>query len=210
VGVFVKICGICSDRALEASVSAGADAVGFIVEVPLSPRNLSIEKAKKLRDKLPCHVKSVLVMVPETQKEILQTIEAIQPDMVQLHGENIDTTEVPVPVIRGVNQKISIKDARQLTSKCDFLLLDTYKKNIYGGTGKLQDPYHSKSFIEQIAPHPVILAGGLRPENVAKIVELTNPFGVDVSTGVETSPGVKDPEKIIEFIEAVKTMRKLS
>ena len=210
MGVFVKICGICSDRSLEASVSAGADAVGFIVRVPMSPRNLRIEEAKKLRDKLPYNVKSVLVMVPKTQKEVLQTIEAIQPDMVQLHGDNIDTTKIQVPVIRGVNQRISIKDARQLTSKCDFLLLDTYKKNMYGGTGKLQDPYYSKSFIEQVAPHPVILAGGLRPENVVELVKLTNPFGVDVSTGVETSPGVKDPEKIIEFIEAVKRRRKLS
>jgi len=206
VGVFVKICGIRSSRSLDAAVSAGADAVGFVIGVPASPRNLSIEDARRLRDELPSSVKSVLVMVPETQEEVLQTIEDVQADMVQLHGDDIDTTEIPTPVIRGVNHKTSITEARQLANRSDFLLLDTYKKDMHGGTGILQNLQHSKSFIEQIAPHPVILAGGLRPENVVEAIKLTKPYGVDVSTGVETSPGIKDTKKITEFIEAVRRM----
>lgn len=204
MGVFVKICGISSSSSLNAAVSAGADAVGFIVGVPSSPRNMRIEDARKLRNELPSNVKSVLVMVPQNLQEVLQTIDIIQPDMVQLHGVDLNTTEITVPIIRGVNHKTSITDARRIASKCDFFLLDSYKEGVHGGTGNLQDLHHSKEFIEKVAPHPVILAGGLRPENVVEAIKLTKPYGVDVSTGVETSPGVKDPDKITEFVEAVR------
>ncbi|MFC1802826.1 phosphoribosylanthranilate isomerase [Thermoproteota archaeon] len=202
--VFVKICGIKSRAALDAAVSAGADAVGFVVGVPSSQRNLSLDKARELRVSIPGNVSPVLVMVPKTLHDVLQAVEYINPDMVQLHDVRFDTIEISTPIIRGVNNRTPIEEAHLIAKKCDSLLLDSYKEGTHGGTGTPQDLAYSKYFIEQLTPHPVILAGGMRPDNVANAIQIANPYGVDASSGVESSPGVKDPEKIRAFVEAAK------
>ncbi len=202
--VFVKICGIKTNDVLETTISAGADAVGFVVGVPSSPRNISLEGARKLRVYVPSHVKTVLVMVPETLNDVLQAVETVQPDYVQLHGHNFNTPGVPVPIIKGVNNRTHIKTTDLPLRNGDLLLLDAYKEGMHGGTGIFQDLTFSKNFIEQVSPQPVIIAGGLNPVNVADAIRVAKPYGVDVSSGVENKPGVKDAEKIRAFVKAAK------
>ena len=202
--VFVKICGIKSRQALDAASSCGADAVGFVVGVPSSPRNLTLDEARDLRLEVPSGVKTVLVMVPGSFYDVIQAVEYVQPDLVQLHGVGFDASKVPVPVIRGVTNRTPYEKVQKIALNCDIILLDSYKYGAQGGTGLPQDLDYSKIFIERTSPRSVILAGGMRPDSVAEVIRVARPFGVDVSSGVERSRGVKDPEKIEAFIAAAK------
>ena len=202
--VFVKICGIKSRQALEATASGGADAVGFVVRVPSSPRNLTLDEARDLRLEVPSGVKTVLVMVPGSLYDVIQAIEYVQPDLVQLHGVGFDASKIPLPVIRGVTNRTPHEETQRIASNCDIILLDSHKEGTQGGTGLPMDLEYSKIFIKRTSPRPVILAGGMRPDTVAEVIRVAKPFGVDVSSGVESSPGVKDPEKIRAFIAAAK------
>lgn len=201
--VFVKICGLKTSEAIEAAVTAGADAIGFIVNVPSSPRNFGVGEAYNLRSIVPSNVKTVLVTVPKSQEELLKAIEVVQPDLVQIHGSN-NLEGVNTPVIIGVNNRTPLDEARKLATECDYLLLDSYVKGLHGGTGVQHNQSFPRHFIEQLSPHPVILAGGLNPGNVAEAIYTIQPFGVDVSSGVESAPGVKDPDLISEFVRAAK------
>jgi len=201
---FVKICGITSVQALDAVISTEADAIGFVIGVPDSPRNLSLYKARELRKRVPDGVKSIIVMVPDSLKEVLDAIHYIEPDMIQLHNSNFDTSPIEIPIIKSLNQRTCLFEARQLASTCDLLLLDSYHDKLYGGTGQLQDLRYSKIIIQRLKPQQVILAGGLTPGNVSEVIKHTEPYGVDVSSGVESSPGIKDAKKICDFVKKVK------
>ncbi|MFH1180332.1 MAG: phosphoribosylanthranilate isomerase [Candidatus Bathyarchaeota archaeon] len=205
--MFVKICGIKSRQALEAAVSGGADAVGFVVGIPSSPRNLTLDEARDLRQEAPDEVKTVLVMVPQSLDEVIHVINYVNPDLVQLHGVEFDASRISVPVIRGVTNKTPHEEVQRIASNCDIILLDSHKEGVHGGTGFPLNLDYSKNFIERIKPHPVILAGGMRPDTVEEATCFARPFGVDVSSGVESSPGVKDPKKIRAFIAAAKRSR---
>lgn len=200
--IFVKICGFKTVDSLEAAVESGVDAVGFVTGVPSSPRNLRLDEVKELISLVPSDVKSVLVMAPNSVEQVRQAVDYIRPDMVQVHG--LDAVGVGIPLILGVNNGADIRAAKSLSKHCDLLLLDSYKEGVHGGTGIQQDLSFSKNFIEQLVPQPVILAGGLTHTNVAHAIKTTQPYGVDVSSGVERSPGEKDPELIRAFIEAAK------
>ena len=203
---FVKICGINSNKSLEAVVSAGADAVGLVIGVPRSPRNISLLQAKELRRRVQSSVKSILVMVPRDLDTVIHAIKYVKPDMVQLHNIDFNTSNLDVPVIRAINNRTGLEKSQRIASECDLLLLDSYHKDKYGGTGKSQDLDCAERVIKQLAPHPVILAGGLNPGNVSEAIRRTNPYGVDVSSGVEKSPGGKDAEKIRAFVEAARNI----
>ncbi len=203
--MFVKICGIKSRQALEAAASGGADAVGFVVGVPSSPRNLTLDEARNLRMEASNEVKTVLVMVPQSLDEVVHAVQYVKPDLVQLHGVEFDASKISVPVIRGVTNRTPHEEVQRIASNCDIILLDSHKEGAHGGTGFPQNLDYSKIFIERTSPHPVILAGGMRPNTVAKAINVARPYGVDVSSGVECSPGVKDPEKIRAFIAAAKS-----
>lgn len=202
--VFVKICGIKSFQGLDAAASGGADAVGFVVGVPSSPRNITLDEARRLRREAPSSVKSVLVMAPYSISDVIHAVEHVKPDLVQLHGVGLEASRIPVPVIMGVTNRTPQEEVKEIASNCDFILLDSYKSGAHGGTGLPQDLDYSRIFVERTSPHPVILAGGMRPGTVADVIRAARPFGVDVSSGVERSPGVKDPEKIRAFIAAAK------
>ena len=202
--MFVKICGIKSNQALEAAVSGGADAVGFVAGVPSSPRNLTLDEARSLRQEVPYDVKTVLVMVPQSLNELVYAVKYVNPDLVQLHGVDFDFSRIPVPIIKGVTTRTPHEEVQRITSSCEIILLDSYKEGFKGGTGVPLNLEYSKIFIERMSPHPVILAGGMRPDTVWEAIRFARPFGVDVSSGVESSPGVKDIKKIRDFIAAVK------
>jgi len=212
--VRVKICGITRKEDLAAAVAAGADAVGFVVGVASSPRNIALEKAEKLIRQVPPFVKSVLVTVPRGIDEF-EMYEKLNPDAIQIHGENLHaaaSVRLKIPntlLIGAVNAHLA--DALDVVSRAakifDAVLLDSFANGRYGGTGIVHDWELSKRVKQAIHPKPLILAGGLNPENVAEAVRTVEPYAVDVSSGVELQPGIKDHKKIIEFIKNAKDVR---
>jgi phosphoribosylanthranilate isomerase len=212
--VRVKICGITRKEDLDAAATAGADAVGFVVGTAASPRNLSLEKAEKLFRQVPPFVKSVLVTVPKSIDQ-LETYEKLNPDAIQIHEENLLAAasvrlKIPnTPLIWAVNANSpnALDVASRASKMFDAVLLDSFANGRYGGTGIVHDWELSKRVKQVIHPKPLILAGGLNPENVAEAVRAVQPYAVDVSSGVELQPGIKDPQKIVNFIKNAKDVR---
>jgi phosphoribosylanthranilate isomerase len=212
--VRVKICGITRKEDLDAAVAAGADAVGFVVGVASSPRNIALEKAEKLIRQVPPFVKSVLVTVPIGIDEF-EMYEKLNPDAIQIHGENLHaaaSVRLKIPntmLIGAVNANLA--NALDIVSRAaklfDAVLLDSFANGNYGGTGIVHDWELSKRVKQAIHPKPLILAGGLTPENVAEAVRTVQPYAVDVASGVELQPGIKDHKKISEFIKNAKDVK---
>ncbi len=208
--VRVKICGITREEDLAVVLDAGADAVGFVVGVPSSPRNISSEKAEKLVRRVPIFAKSVLVTVPTNMGALLKTCEQLNPDILQIHGENpVDVSKLQeklpnTPLIKAVD---SVQNALQASGSFDAILFDSFIDGKYGGTGIVHDWKLSKRAKQVIYPKPLILAGGLNPKNVKDAVSIVKPYAVDVSSSVEAHPGIKDRRKIIEFITNAKEAR---
>jgi phosphoribosylanthranilate isomerase len=211
--VRVKICGITRKENLEAAAAAGADAVGFVVGVASSPRNLSLSDAERLIRQVPPFVKSVLVTVPKSLGELVETCKRLNPDAVQIHGTSLlgaVREQLPNMLLIGAvktNSQDAADNAAKAAEMCDAVLLDSFDDGRYGGTGIVHDWEMSKRVSQLIHPKPLILAGGLNPENVAEAVRTVEPYAVDVSTGVEREPGIKDHAKIIKFIKNAKDVR---
>jgi len=213
--VRVKICGITRKEDLHAAAEAGADAVGFVVGTAASPRNISLETAEKLFRQVPPFVKSVLVTVPTSIDELTETCGKLNPDVVQIHGENLLNTvlireKLPTtPLIGAVNANSpdALEAASAASKIFDAVLLDSFANGRYGGTGIVHDWELSKLIKRVIYPKPLILAGGLNPENVAEAVRVVQPYAVDVSSGVELQPRIKDHQKMMNFIKNAKDVR---
>lgn len=209
--VRVKICGITSLKDLKIAVEAGADAIGMVVEVPQSPRTISLEKAKKLMEATPVFIETVAVTVPEDINHLERIYQAINPNILQVHGLNHAFNEIRekiqgVRLIGAIQVKsgINIKDIVKITKLFDAALVDSYVPGKKGGSGVTHDWEISKRIKEAIHPKPMILAGGLTPQNIKDAISIVQPYAVDVSTGVEASPGIKDRTKVFEFIENAK------
>jgi phosphoribosylanthranilate isomerase len=213
--VRVKICGITREEDLAVAVAAGADAVGFLVGVPSSPRNLTLERAERLLRQVPIFVDSVVVTAPQNIKGLVEICEGLKPTAIQIHGKkNFDASEIrerikDTRLIKTVYVKTSslnetvIEDLKTF----DAVLLDSFTKGQYGGTGRVHDWTLSRQIKEAVAPLQVILAGGLKPENVKEAILTVQPYAVDVASGVELRPAVKDPEKIRTFVEKAKEIK---
>jgi phosphoribosylanthranilate isomerase len=214
LNVRTKICGISRVEDLEAAVTAGADAVGFVVGVPTSTRNLSFERAARLVRQVPLFTSSVLVMVPGAIKDLTEAYGIIRPDILQVHGDGVPNV---VEIRDAIPEAILIKGIRsepgealravREASGFDAVLLDTFFPGKYGGTGIPHDWRISKKISKNLGPRRLILAGGLNPSNVQEAIRTVMPYAVDVSTGVESSPGIKDHRKIASFIEKVKEVK---
>lgn len=207
----MKICGIIRKEDLDAAAAAGADAVGFVVGVASSPRNVSLTEAEMLIRQVPPFVKSVLVTVPSSLEELTKTCEKLNPDAIQIHGENLDVDAVreklPNMLVIGAvkaNHANSIGNAKKAVKMFDAVLLDSFANGKHGGTGVVHDWELSQRVKQVIHPKPLILAGGLTSENVAEAVHAVEPYAVDVSSGVERKPGIKDQQKMIEFVKNAK------
>jgi phosphoribosylanthranilate isomerase len=211
----IKICGITRKQDLDVATAAGADAVGFVVGISSSPRNIPLEKASKLIRQVPSSVKSVIVTRITGIEEIVATCKTLNPDAVQFHGERrveVDTFREQLPnmtMIRAIKANPSkvVENALKAAKVFDAVLLDSVAHGKLGGTGIVHDWKLSRIVKQAIHPKPLILAGGLKPENVADAVRIVEPYGVDVSTGVELKPGIKDHKRIVAFIKNVKDVR---
>jgi len=213
--VRVKICGITREEDLAFAVAAGADAVGFLMGVPSSPRNLTLERAERLLRQVPIFVDSVVVMAPQNINGLVEICEGLKPTAIQIHGKkNFDASEIRERIkdTRLIKTIYVTKDALKETviedlKTFDAVLLDSFTKGQYGGTGRVHDWTLSRQIKEAVAPLPVILAGGLKPENVKEAILTVQPYAVDVASGVELRPAVKDHEKIRAFVENAKEIK---
>lgn len=198
----VKVCGITGPDDLDTVASAGADAVGFTVDVSVdTPREIGAERAAALVSSTQPFVTTVLVTMPETTDRALELTEHIQPDVIQVHGGltpgEIETLaeDTPADIVKAV----SPEDAARFDTVADALLVDSLDASGAGGTGETHDWDRTHGLVTSL-DSPVILAGGLTPENVAEAVDRVHPFAVDVASGVESQPGRKDPDAVASFV----------
>jgi phosphoribosylanthranilate isomerase len=196
--LFVKLCGIANEGDLEIAVEVGADAVGFVLTP--SPRQVSVEKAASLRARLPDSVLAVAVFHDPSPELLRRAEELIAPDLLQSEHSTLTGVDpgwtLPVVVDSDVLEA-DLSRAVALTDR-QMVLVDSASR---GGAG------HAPSWKRIAAARfqgRLILAGGLGPENVADAVGLVRPFGVDVSSGIESSPGIKDAGKMRAFVEAAR------
>lgn len=200
--VKVKICGITNlDDALQA-VDAGADALGFVF-YDLSPRCITFEAAERIIGKLPPYVVTSGVFVNNPASFIDSAVERCGINVVQLHGD--ETPTFCAGIRHTVVKAFRIRNVASIESIRNYsvagYLLDAYVPGSYGGTG-LTFNWETAKVAKQFGP--VILAGGLRPDNARLAVETVEPYALDVSSGVEAAPGKKDHAKVSEFIRLAK------
>jgi phosphoribosylanthranilate isomerase len=199
----VKICGIRELAHARVAADAGADAIGLVFYGP-SPRCVTIEEAKKVTDALPPFVTSVALFVNAEAAEISRILAAVPIDTLQFHGDEPPDfcARFGRPFVRAVRMEAGvdlIEYARRF-SAARALLLDAHVPGTPGGTGLTFD----WAAIPRNIPIPLILSGGLAAENVGAAIRAVRPWAVDVSSGVESGRGVKDPAKIVEFIRKVR------
>lgn len=199
--VRVKICGITNIRDAHRAVDLGADALGFVFHPP-SRRCVTVEAARAIIATLPPFVTTVGLFVNDTVEQVAAVRRATGIQMVQLHGD--EAPETVAALGPDVIKAIRVKDASSLLGleryRVRAFLLDAHSDSAYGGTGRTFD-WELANWVEDV---PVILAGGLTPDNVAEAVRAVHPYAVDVSSGVEAEPGIKDPVKLKAFIDHAK------
>lgn len=200
--VRVKICGITNIEDALQAVEAGADALGFVFHEK-SPRYVFPEQAAAIVKALPPFVQAVGLFVNAEPDFVNATLDQCRLDLAQLHGD--EPPEYCDQVNRRVMKAFRVKDIESLDPIKNYRvaghLLDAWSPAAYGGTG-LTFNWDIAKIAEKYGP--VILAGGLTPDNVRQAVERVAPYAVDVSSGVEAAPGKKDPEKVREFIRQAK------
>jgi len=198
----VKICGITSLEDALMAVEAGADALGFVF-FDKSPRSIEPGRAARIIAELPPFVQVVGLFVNASLDFVNLTADSCRLDIVQLHGD--ESPSYCQAVRRRVMKVFRVRGMESLAPMADYqvaaFLLDAYSPNAYGGTGASFD---WDCALAAKGHGPIILAGGLDPDNVASAVARVVPYGVDVSSGVESSPGRKDAEKVRRFIREAK------
>ncbi len=207
----VKICGLREPATLDAALDAGADMVGFVFFAP-SPRNLSLDAARTLAARVDGRARIVALTVDADDAALAAVVAAVAPDMLQLHGgetpERVGAVRARfgVPVMRAlaIAGPDDLRRAARFEGACDALLFDARPP-----AGADRPGGHGGSFdwtlLKDHAPQrPWLLAGGLRPGNVGAAMRASGAHGVDVSSGVEASPGVKDADLIARFVAAAR------
>jgi phosphoribosylanthranilate isomerase len=203
--VRVKICGITRLEDAEAAVGLGADAIGFILW-PKSPRVISLDEAARIANALPPFVTRVGVFVNPSLNEAREAVDRVGLDAVQLHGDETPAAFRALPVrCLKVATLESDDDVRTVAAwPADVMpLVDAADRERRGGTGRVANWTRASqvSFVR-----PIVLSGGLTADNVAQAIAATRPWAVDVSSGVETAPGVKSVERMTKFFAAVAAM----
>ena len=215
----IKICGLTRKADVEAAVAAGADALGFVF-YPESPRHVSPDTARELIAAVPPFVTTVGLFVNASKDEVLKTAAHAGISLLQFHGDESVmfcaemAQAASLPFIRAFRVKPDTKPQdlvqyeqtyRAVTSRFTGLLLDSHSE-AYGGTGKV----FNWSLVSKEIAHQVVLSGGLSEQNVAGAIKRVRPWAVDVSSGVESSRGIKDAGKIRAFIDAVRAADQVS
>jgi phosphoribosylanthranilate isomerase len=199
----VKICGICDVDAARAAVESGADMIGF--HFCDSPRRVTPEEAKAIVGDLIVRPTIVGVFIDQAPEEVRQIAEFVGLDMLQLHGSEQPGYEAGRPVMKVL--KVHDDQIPDASPWPDPIMLDSWSADQRGGTGRSWDWELARALITE---RKVFIAGGLEPGNVGKVVSAFKPYGVDVSSGVESVVRVKDPDKVRAFVHAVRLAEVLS
>jgi phosphoribosylanthranilate isomerase len=201
----VKICGVTREADREAVVAAGADAVGVIADVPVdTPREVPAERAADLVAGVPPLVTSVLVTMPDSVQQAVALQREVAADALQVHAT------LPPEKVGGLRARVDASivaavgagdDLTAYAEAADALLVDSTDEQGGGGTGETVDWERTRERVADLEV-PVVLAGGLTPDNVAAAVEAVDPFAVDTATGVEREGGIKDHDAVRAFVGA--------
>ncbi len=196
----VKFCGFTSEEDIDAAVALGADALGFVLW-PGSKRAVSLERLAELAARVPAFVTRVGLFVDADDETIERALPCL--DLLQFHGsESAEACErFARPYIKALRMRdgLDLHEAERTYAGAQALLLDAYRPGVPGGTGDTFD----WSRIPSSLAKPVILAGGLSADNAAEAIDRVRPFALDVSGGIESAPGAKDPERMQAFMRAV-------
>ncbi len=198
----VKICGITRPADGVAAAQAGADAIGLVF-YPKSPRYLSAERAIEIRDALPPFVQTVALFVNADAAQISQVMGRVKPAMLQFHGDETPEFcgQFGVPFVKACRIRPGVDALQYLQpfSRAAAWLVDSFVPE-YGGVGESFD----WSLVPRGLARPLILSGGLDQKNVARAIQAVHPWGVDVSSGVESAKGIKDAGKMTAFVAEVR------
>jgi phosphoribosylanthranilate isomerase len=211
MSLLVKICGLSTRETLDAALAAGADMTGFVF-FPASPRHISLEKARELGKQAKGRAGKVALVVDADDATLENIVDALQPDILQLHGKE------SVARLRDIRQKfgLPVMKALAIETAADLVMLPGYAAVADRILFDARAPKHATrpgglgaTFDWHVLEHPgfdlpFMLSGGLDPGNVAEALRITRAGGVDVSSGVETAPGIKDPDMIRAFIRAAR------
>jgi phosphoribosylanthranilate isomerase len=212
--MLVKVCGLSTPDTLDVALEAGADMVGFVF-FPPSPRNISFETARALESRVKGKARKVALTVDADDTLLASIIEALKPDMLQLHGHETpqrvaavrENFGLPVMKVLPIEVKSDLLPINSYTSVADRLLFDARAPRDATRPGGLGKPFDWHLLENLDLSIPFMLSGGLNAGNVAEALRITGAPGVDVSSGVESAPGVKDPEKIRAFIRAARSAK---
>ncbi len=216
MSLLVKICGLSTRETLDAALGAGADMVGFVF-FPPSPRHLSLETAREFGRQTRGRATKVALTVDADDATLSNIVETLQPDLLQLHGK--ETTArvrdikakfgLPVMKVIAVETSADLAVLAGFAGVADRILFDACAPKGAtrpGGLGAVFDWHVLEKLDLKL---PFMVSGGLNPDNVAEAIRVTRAGGVDVSSGVERSPGIKDPEMILKFIRAARASEEL-
>lgn len=203
MSVRVKICGITSPEQALMAQDAGADLLGLVI-YPKSSRYVDVQRAVQIRQVIGPKTQCVVLLVNADETLVHEVIEQVQPDLLQFHGDEspVFCQQFNFPYIRAIRMREGLDiDAEVSAYHAEGgFLFDAWSEDQYGGTGHQFD----WSRLPTSTDYPLILAGGLNPDNVAEAVRLVRPDMVDVSGGVELSPGIKDRAKVAAFVRHAK------
>lgn len=205
--VRVKICGLCSTADARAAASAGADAIGLVFYEP-SSRYVTLTQALEISAAVPPFVSRVALFLDATAAEVTEVCERLRPDLLQFHGRETPAfcRRFGVPYIKAVPMADMAETQTDLSQwAADYhdargLLLDAHSAGKAGGQGNTFK-WHGDTMLPDM---PVIVAGGLAPDNVAATIDRFSPYAVDVSSGVESAPGVKDADLMRQFFASIR------
>jgi len=199
----IKICGITRPADAREAMEAGVDAIGLIF-YPHSPRRINVGAAAEIAADVPAFLNVIGVFVDREVKEIEKVLLKVSISCLQFHGDELaeDCEQFGLPYIKTIRMKNDVipERAAEAHPNARALLLDTYHSSKYGGTGETFFWEHGRNF----KARSIIIAGGLTPTNVSEAMMLSGAYGIDVSTGVESEPGIKDSNKIRDLVAVVR------
>lgn len=195
----VKICGITSVADAQTAVNAGAEAIGLVFYAP-SPRAVTIEQAREIAASVGPFVTVVGLFVNADESYVRDVLANVGLHLLQFHGDEspefCESFHRPYMKAIRMRPELDLTDALDKYASATAILLDAYRPGVPGGTGETFDWQR----VPKQSLRPIVLAGGLTPENVASAIQATHVYGVDVSGGVESAPGKKDSQKVEQFI----------
>lgn len=205
MSVFVKICGLANEADVRAVMAMDPDAMGFVF-YPKSPRAVTAEQVAAWTEDIPEGILKVGVTVDLSAEENCRIADEAGLDVLQLHGSETNWSWAP-PLVEIWKAVHLDRERSPILETLDTLLIDSYTETMPGGTGLTVDWEKARLFVESVhvINQRVLLAGGLNAENVAEAIAAVHPWGVDVSSGVESEPGRKDLVAVQAFLDAARS-----